>query len=97
MLESKYQARLISTLKEEFPGCMVLKNDSGYIQGIPDLLILFGDMWAALEVKASKASPVRPNQIHYVRRLHEQGFAAFVHPESEAVVLEALRDYFGRK
>ena len=41
MLESQFQAKLIKELKKLFPGCIVMKSDSGYLQGIPDLLILF--------------------------------------------------------
>ena len=52
-LERDFQANLIQELKELFSGCMVMKLDSGYIQGIPDLLILFEDKWATLECKKS--------------------------------------------
>ena len=43
MLENKFQANLIKELKERFPGCIVMKSDSSYIQGIPDLLVLHND------------------------------------------------------
>ena len=52
MLENKFQANLIKELKERFPGCIVMKNDPTYIQGIPDLLVLHKDKWASLECKA---------------------------------------------
>ena len=52
-LEKIFQSELIKELRELFPGCIILKNDPTYIQGIPDLLILFEDKWAALEVKKS--------------------------------------------
>ena len=48
MLENKFQANLIKELKERFPGCIVMKNDPTYIQGIPDLLVLHKDKWASL-------------------------------------------------
>jgi hypothetical protein len=51
MLESKFQANLIKEIKTTFPGCVVLKNDSSYLQGIPDLSIFYKDKWAMLEVK----------------------------------------------
>ena len=41
MTEPEYQAKLIKKLKKIFPGCIVQKEDSGYLQGIPDLLILY--------------------------------------------------------
>lgn len=48
MLENKFQANLIKELKKRFPGCIVMKNDPTYIQGIPDLLVLHKDKWAVL-------------------------------------------------
>lgn len=49
--ENKFQADLIKELKQLFPGCMILKNDANYIQGIPDLTIFYNDRWAVLECK----------------------------------------------
>lgn len=91
MLESVYQAQLIKKLKRLFPGCFVFKNDPSYIQGAPDLLILFQDRWAALEVKASASKPSRPNQTYYVDELDAMSFAAFIYPENEEDVLNALQ------
>jgi len=62
MRENKFQAKLIRELKDIFPGCIVMKSDAGYIQGIPDLLILYRDKWAALECKKCSAASHRPNQ-----------------------------------
>ena len=53
MLESRFQANLIKEIKKRFPGCIVMKSDSGYLQGIPDLLILYKNKWATLECKQS--------------------------------------------
>ena len=39
--ENKYQRKLVQKLKEMFPGCIITKNDSEHIQGIPDLTILY--------------------------------------------------------
>lgn len=94
MLESVYQAKLIKKLKIRFPGCVVLKNDTDYIQGIPDLTILYKDMWALLEVKAAFDSAERPNQSYYVGKLGEMSFAAFIYPENEKEVLNALQRSF---
>ena len=91
MREGQYQAGLIKRLKELFPGAIVLKNDAGYKQGIPDLLILYNDRWAALEVKASKASPHRPNQDYYVERMGQMSYSAFIFPENEREVLDELQ------
>jgi hypothetical protein len=93
-LESNFQAYLIKELKARFPGCLVLKNDSAYIQGIPDLLVLWHDKWAALEVKASWDAKERPNQQHYVELMNDMSFAAFIYPENEMEVLGALQHAF---
>lgn len=92
--ESPYQADLIRRLREMYPGCMILKNDSGYLQGVPDLIILWNDRWAMLEVKRSEKAPNRPNQAHYIRELHAMSFAAFIYPENEEEVLDALEHAF---
>ena len=61
MLENKFQANLIREIKKEFPGCMVLKNDSSYLQGVPDLSIFYKHHWAMLEVKKGKNAKRQPN------------------------------------
>jgi hypothetical protein len=94
MLESDYQRDLIVELKHRFPGCVVIKNDPSYIQGFPDLLILWHDLWAALEVKASGRAAERPNQGYYVDLLNNMSFAAFIYPENEEEVLDALQRTF---
>jgi len=94
MRENTYQARLIKRLYKRFPGCIVLKNDSDYIQGIPDLLILYEDKWAALEVKASQDAPNQPNQEYYIFEMDGMSFAAFIYPEIEKEVLDALQHSF---
>lgn len=91
VLERDYQAKLIKKIQRRFPGCMVLKNDSDYIQGIPDLLVLYEDRWAALEVKPSRDAPNQPNQTYYVCELDDMSFAAFIYPENEEDVLYALQ------
>ena len=94
MLENKFQAKLIKELKEEFPGCIVMKNDSSYIQGIPDLLILHGDKWAGLEVKKSANAKKQPNQEYYVDKMNEMSFAKFIHPGNKEEILNELRTTF---
>jgi len=91
-----YKTKLKKDLEELFEGCIVIINDPNLRQGIPDLLILFGRRWAALEVKASRNSPTRPNQPYYVDLLNEMSYAAIIYPENEAEILYelecALRD-----
>ena len=73
-LERDFQAGLIKDLKQMFPGCIVMKNDSSYIQGIPDLLILYKDKWASLEVKKAANANRQPNQEYYVNQMNEMSF-----------------------
>ena len=94
MRENEFQASLIKELKREFPGCMVLKNDPNYIQGIPDLLVIFKDKWAALEVKKSKNEPHRPNQDYYISALNKMSFARFIYPENKEEILDELQRPF---
>lgn len=90
-LERDFQKNLIKELKDIFVGCIVMKNDSSYIQGIPDLLILYNDKWAALEVKKSRAASHRPNQEYYVDKMDDMSFARFIYPENKEVVLDELQ------
>lgn len=94
MLESKFQAGLIRDLKKIFPGCIIMKNDSAYIQGIPDLLILYKDKWASLEVKKSANAKKRPNQDYYVGLMDEMSFARFICPENKDDILDELKQTF---
>lgn len=93
-LESGFQDNLISDLKNMFPGCMITKLDSSYIQGIPDLLILFEDKWAVLECKKSANAKKQPNQPYYVDKMNRMSFAAFIYPENKEEVLHALQQAF---
>lgn len=92
-LESKFQSELRKELEYLFPGCVLLKNDSSQRQGIPDLLILYKDKWAALEVKRGEAErrKPRPNQEYYVNKLNEMSYSAFIYPENKEEILEELQ------
>ena len=91
MLENKFQANLIKDIKNRIPGCIVMKNDSSYIQGIPDLLILHNDKWAALECKKSKSAIRQPNQEYYVEKMDNMSFARFICPENREEILDDLQ------
>lgn len=93
-LERDFQSALIKELKGRFDGCIVLKNDSSYIQGIPDLLVLFNDKWAMLEVKRSSSASHRPNQEYYVDLMDKMSFSRFICPENKEEVLDALQSFF---
>lgn len=92
--ESAFQAKLIKDLKAMLPGCAVLKNDPNYIQGVPDLLILYNNRWAALECKRSKNASHRPNQEYYISKMDGMSFAAFVYPENREDILDELQRSF---
>ena len=96
MLENKFQAKLIKELKDTFPGCIIMKNDSSYIQGIPDLLVLHNDKWGALEVKKSAKASRQPNQEYYVNRMNEMSFSRFISPENKEEVIGELKKIFGK-
>lgn len=89
--ENKFQAELIKYLKKEYPGCLVLKNDSSYIQGIPDLTIFYEDKWATLECKKSKDAKHQPNQDAYVEQMNKMSFSRFIYPENKEEVLHELQ------
>jgi hypothetical protein len=89
-LEAQYQAGLIKRLKEKFPGILVLKNDPNWIQGIPDLTLIYHKRWAMLECKRSYNAPHRPNQDYYIEKLNLLSYAAFVYPENEEVIMHDL-------
>lgn len=93
-LERDFQAKLIKELKEMFPGCIITKNDPNYIQGIPDLTVLYRGKWAALECKKCEGASVRPNQEYYVRRMDEMSFSRFIYPENKEEVLYELQQTF---
>lgn len=94
-LERKFQSELIKELKQLFPGCIVLKNDPNYLQGFPDLTILYNDKWAVLEVKRAHNSNVQPNQEHYVKSANGMSYASFIYPENKEEVLNELQQAFG--
>lgn len=94
MLERDFQSKLIGDLRKRFPGCIIMKNDPNYIQGIPDLIILYGSRWASLEVKKSARAKKRPNQDYYVDKMNEMSFSRFICPENKEEVLDELQSAF---
>ena len=94
MLENRFKTNLIADIEEMFPGCIILHMDPNEIQGIPDLLILYKDKWAALEGKKSANATHRPNQDYYVELMNSMSFASFIYPENKEEVLHELQQAF---
>ena len=91
MRESQYQAHLIKKIKRMLPGCFILKNDAGYLQGVPDLLILHNERWGMLEVKIDGQAKRQPNQDYYVELLDNMSWCSYIYPSNESTVLDELQ------
>ena len=94
-LERDFQSKLIKELKVIFPGIIILKNDPDYLQGIPDLTLLWNEKWATLECKRTSTASHRPNQDYYVKRMDEMSFSRFICPENKEEVLRELQQAWG--
>lgn len=94
MKESKFQSLLIKKIKTMFEGCIVMKTDPNYIQGIPDVLILYKDKWASLECKKFASANKQPNQSYFVDIMNKMSFSRFIYPENEKEVLYELQQAF---
>lgn len=92
MLESEFQSKLIADIKRLIPGCLVFKLDTK--QGLPDLLILCDDRWAALECKISSKAHHQPNQDYYVELMNSMSYARFIFPENKKEILDELTQVF---
>ena len=91
-VERDYQPTVIKKLHAMFLGCDVIKMS--YPQGTPDLLIIYGRLWARLETKKSINEPYQPNQQYYLEKLDGMAFARMICPENEDQVLHDLALYF---
>lgn len=91
MLERNFQPKLIKEIKKRLPGCIVLKNDPNYIQGIPDLTVLYGKKWAFLEVKRGSKADTQANQPYYIQYADSNAFGRIVSPENKEEVLDELQ------
>ena len=92
MLESDFKTKLIKEIKERLPGCIITHITD--IQGFPDLLILYENMWAALEGKKTSRSAKQPNQEYFVGLLNTMSFSRFISPENKEEVLNDLQRAF---
>ena len=90
-MESSFKSKLVKDLRSMFDDdAIILKNDANYLQGVPDILILYGDKWAVLECKDSFDSPYRVNQEYYIKKMDDMSFARMICPENKEEVLNAV-------
>lgn len=94
MKESKFQSDTLKEIEKRFPGAIVTKLDANYIQGIPDILVLYNNHWATLEFKKSRNASHRPNQDYYVGKMKDMSFSAFIFPENKEEVLDEMARSF---
>ena len=97
MIESKFQHNLKLKLTKMFPNCIILKNDANYLQGFPDLIILYKNRWAVLECKKSLKEDYQPNQEYYIEICDDMSFASMICPENEEAVLYELQLAFSSR
>lgn len=95
MLESKFQSELIKELHALLPGAIITKMDANMIQGIPDLIILYGPQWAVLECKKENTASHQPNQDYYIEKMNAMSFASFISPQNKEAVINELLSAFG--
>lgn len=93
-LERDYQTGVLDRLRAMFPGCIILKNDEQYQTGIPDWSLFWIGNWAFLEIKRSKDAAVQPLQEYFIEQAAEMCFGAFIYPENEEEVLDAIQQAF---
>lgn len=92
LLERDFQSNLKKEILKRFPGSIVFKIER--YQGYPDLMVLHGDKWAALECKQSSNAHHQPNQDYYVDKMNSMSFSRFVHSGNKKEVLDDLQRLF---
>ena len=92
--ERKFQNDLKKKSKALLPGAVIIEPDPHQRQGLPDLLILYKNQWAALECKRDRVAHHQPNQNYFVRKMYNMSFARFIYPENEEEVLNELQESF---
>lgn len=92
--EGKFKSELKDDIRERFPEAIIVSLDPNEIQGIPDLLILYREHWAALECKRASNASKQPNQEYYVSKLNDMSFSSFIFPENKEEVINAMEQTF---
>lgn len=91
-LEADTQARFVKRLRKAFERVIILKNDSGYLQGIMDLTVILPGAIIFIEVKPYEEAPYEPNQEYYLDLVQQFGFfSCTLHPGNEEEVFRAIQ------
>lgn len=93
MKENAFQKKIIKRIKSGFPKSIILKNDSTYIQGIPDLLILNKSKWAMIEIKKHNKSIFQPNQEYYLDLFNKMSFARMISQDNYEEVIKDVEQF----
>lgn len=94
VLENKFKQDLRKKILNKYPGSVILNNDPNQVQGVSDILVLYGATWAMLEGKRSRKAPYRPNQPYYIDLFNNMSFGARIYPENEKIILSKLDAWF---
>jgi hypothetical protein len=90
--ESSFQSHVIARLRDLIgDDGFVFAMDGNYIQGFPDVLILYKGKWAALECKKSSKEPFQPNQEYYIDLIDSLSFCRVIYPSIENEVFNDLQ------
>jgi len=88
---NKLEAAFQSDLKKEIEGlltdCVVLVKPGFTLLGFPDLLILYKNQWAALEVKRSEHEEYQPGQEWWIGELNAMSYSAMICPENRKEII----------
>lgn len=94
-LETAFALDLKNEIKDRYPGCYILKQNPNELQGVPDLIVLYKDKWAAIETKREPNSDKRVNQEWHINRMNEMSFATFANQRNRDEVLNGIQETFG--
>lgn len=95
--ESKFKNEVLKNrILASHPEALLIDVDPTNYKSFPDLLVLNGRTWAALETKRNSKARRQANQGYYVDLLDYLSFSRFVSPENIEEVLYDLGKHFNR-
>lgn len=95
MLENKFKKIIRKEIENRLLNSIIIFNDPQMsFQGIPDILVLWKNKWAMLEVKKSKSEPFRPNQEYYLEMFNDMSYASMICPENMEEIIDELESTF---